>query len=213
MPARRVIVYIDGYNFYYGINSVWRKYLWLDLHRFSKSLLLKGQQLIAVKYFTTRIRNNPGKSKRQSAFLDANASIGLVEFFEGYFDKQYVTCSQCNERVDCRKCGKRFRKYTEKQTDVNLTTEIIADAFLNKMDVAILVGGDADYVHPIKTLQRSPLHKHVHLLFPPKRAPKVLIKIASSYGFLFERNIRDNQLPTSITLPNGSIITKPTEWS
>ena len=37
---QRAIVYIDGYNLYYGMrNAFGKKYMWLDLQAFSESLL------------------------------------------------------------------------------------------------------------------------------------------------------------------------------
>ena len=29
----RVIVYVDGFNFYYGLRKSWKKYYWLDMVR------------------------------------------------------------------------------------------------------------------------------------------------------------------------------------
>ena len=41
MPGKseRVIVYIDGFNLYFGLRSKgWKKYYWLNLKEFSRSL-------------------------------------------------------------------------------------------------------------------------------------------------------------------------------
>ena len=51
----RVAVYIDGFNLFYGLRSKgWRRYYWLDIYRLAQNLLLPGQSLAAVKYFTAR---------------------------------------------------------------------------------------------------------------------------------------------------------------
>ena len=53
---QRVIVYIDGFNFYYGLKSTtrWRKYYWLDIVKLFESFMRPNQELIAVKYFSAR---------------------------------------------------------------------------------------------------------------------------------------------------------------
>ena len=53
MQKQRVIVYIDGYNLYYGMRADFgNRYMWLDLQAFSESLLQPYAELVAVKYFT-----------------------------------------------------------------------------------------------------------------------------------------------------------------
>ena len=59
----RTIVYIDGFNLYYGaVKSTPHK--WLDLKVLCRKLLGSSNQLIAIKYFTARVSgvNDPGKS-------------------------------------------------------------------------------------------------------------------------------------------------------
>ena len=47
--TERVIVYIDGFNLYYGLRSMgWRHYLWLDLRQLSENLLRPPQRLEIV---------------------------------------------------------------------------------------------------------------------------------------------------------------------
>jgi len=49
---QRVIVYIDGYNLYFGLNAKgWRDLLWLDLTKFAGSLVDCNQILVHTKYF------------------------------------------------------------------------------------------------------------------------------------------------------------------
>lgn len=54
MEKQKVIVYVDGFNFYYGLkkNKCWRKYYWLDMVRFFELGLKENQELVAVKYFS-----------------------------------------------------------------------------------------------------------------------------------------------------------------
>ena len=50
---QKVIAYIDGFNFYYGLRQhPWKKYYWLDVVKLIESFLRPNQELIAVKYFS-----------------------------------------------------------------------------------------------------------------------------------------------------------------
>ena len=75
----RVVVYIDGFNLYYGLRSRgWRRYYWLDLRRLSENLLRPRQVLAAIRYFTARILPEPDdrdKPVRQSMYLEALATL------------------------------------------------------------------------------------------------------------------------------------------
>jgi len=58
----RVIVYIDGFNLYFGMmNAGFSDCRWLNLNQLAKKLLREDQKLVKVKYFTSRINNSPEK--------------------------------------------------------------------------------------------------------------------------------------------------------
>jgi hypothetical protein len=49
MP-NRVIVYVDGFNLYFGLKSKkWQRYYWLNPRLLAENLLKPGQTLVAVK--------------------------------------------------------------------------------------------------------------------------------------------------------------------
>ena len=74
---QRVTFYVDGFNFYYGLNAKkdvdnqWQQAYWIDIVKFFQSFLSDQQELVRVIYFTASPLN-PDKSSRQSAFLNAN---------------------------------------------------------------------------------------------------------------------------------------------
>lgn len=60
MSTNRVIAYIDGYNLYCGMRDAsLQSSRWLDLHALCESLLEPDQRLELVRYFTTRVRDDP----------------------------------------------------------------------------------------------------------------------------------------------------------
>jgi hypothetical protein len=73
MEKQRVIVYVDGFNFYYGLKKDrrWKRYYWLDVVSLFEKFMRPNQELIAVKYFSAR-PDNPDKNARQYSFFQAN---------------------------------------------------------------------------------------------------------------------------------------------
>lgn len=79
MP-KRVIFYVDGFNFYYGlkkqknINPAWNRTYWIDFVALFSQFLSPDDTLVKVKYFTASPLNS-GKKSRQSALFKANDII------------------------------------------------------------------------------------------------------------------------------------------
>lgn len=85
---QRVIVYVDGFNLYFGLKaSGFKRYYWLNIAALAQNLLKPGQQLCATHYFTTRIRGNgrnTADQKRQNDYLEALAMHGVLCHFGHY---------------------------------------------------------------------------------------------------------------------------------
>ncbi len=68
----RTIVYVDGFNLYYGALKG-TPYKWLNLHQLCR-LLLPQNQLVQIKYFTARVSarpHDPDQPTRQQTYLRA----------------------------------------------------------------------------------------------------------------------------------------------
>ncbi|SMC57054.1 hypothetical protein [Polynucleobacter kasalickyi] len=69
----RTIVYIDGFNFYYGQLKD-SPYKWLDLVKLFKTILGDENNLIKVKYITARVQptdRDPQVNIRQDTYFRA----------------------------------------------------------------------------------------------------------------------------------------------
>ena len=65
----RVIVYIDGFNLYFGMREAgFGNCRWLDLKKMVQKLIKPDQSLEDIKYFTSRVSNDPQKQKRQAKY-------------------------------------------------------------------------------------------------------------------------------------------------
>jgi hypothetical protein len=83
-----VIAYVDGFNLYHGLHDKYRRrYLWLDLAHLVQRLRPEDH-IVAVRYFTALVRDDPSGLVRQQTYLDAlRAHSGrVVEVVLGSFE-------------------------------------------------------------------------------------------------------------------------------
>jgi len=61
----RVLAYIDGFNLYFGMREAgFHNCRWLNIRKLITNFLKPHQVLVGIKYFTSRVSNNPDKQKR-----------------------------------------------------------------------------------------------------------------------------------------------------
>ena len=207
----RVAVYIDGFNLYYGLKSKrkgwrgskWPCYYWLDVRRLSNKLLEQNQRLEIVRYFTARVRNNPGKVRRQNTYLDALATLPDVRIHEGYF---------LGKNQKCANCGATYLSYEEKTTDVNIAVELLCDAQDDIFDTAIIVSADGDLVGPVEAVLKRHSDKKIIVAFPPDRHSANLEAVASDHRKIEEREVSGSQFLNRVRSNAGYRLRKPPEW-
>jgi uncharacterized LabA/DUF88 family protein len=202
---RRAIVYIDGFNLYFAMREKgWASFMWLDLIKFAKRLLREDQVLVQVKYFTSRIKNDPEKQKRQNLFLDALGTLNkdVLKIVEGQYQSNSFNCPDC---------GHELWDDHEKQTDVNIAVHMLLDAFsANKVDDLILITADSDQVAAVKAVRV--LGKKILVALPPGRGDYFeLKKHGNSSLELTAKKFKGCRLPDSITV-DGFTIECPAKW-
>ncbi|MGL6094810.1 MAG: NYN domain-containing protein [Fimbriiglobus sp.] len=200
----RVNCYIDGFNLYFGLkDSGLERYLWLDVFRLALQLLEPGQKLVRVNYFTSRISSPPEKRKRQSDYLEAIRTVSPVIIVEGqYLDK----------RMSCRSCGREWIDHEEKMTDVNIATELLADAFEDGFDTALVISADSDLVPPIRWIRTKFPQKRVVAVFPPSRRSLHLQNSATAFFPIGRAKLAASQLPDEIAKADGYVLRRPISW-
>lgn len=203
----RVISYIDGFNFYFGLREKgWKKYYWVDLVGLSTSLLKPNQTLVHCHYFTARVSAKGGNqvdAKRQSTWLEALETLqGQTSHFGHYLQKQ----------VSCRKCGANWTTHEEKMTDVNIASQLLCDAFDDNFDTALVISGDSDLTTPIRMVRERFPNKRIIVAFPPGRNSVQLKKTATASFTIGEAKLRKNILPNEIQSVSGHPLTRPAEW-
>ena len=162
---QRIIFYIDGFNFYFGIrrarkiNSEWGKCYWIDMVKLCESFLGENQCLEKVVYFTATPLSQE-KSSRQSAFLNANKLTNAERF-------EVVRGKYMEKNFECPFCHSNITKPEEKKTDVNISVRMLVDCMENKMDAIALVSADSDLIPPLEHIQRLFPEKNIRVYFPP----------------------------------------------
>lgn len=177
---QRVIFYIDGFNFYYGLRRAkyadnrWLKAYWINVVKLCEQFLGEGQILEKVVYFTASPLN-PDKSMRQSAFLNANKAISgpRFEVVRGKYLKKEIICPYCQGHIS---------RPEEKRTDVNISVRMVGDAVLRKADIYALVSADSDLLTPINYIRQNFKDTIVKVYFPPSNFSHDIRDTLSAWG-------------------------------
>lgn len=200
----RVIAYIDGFNLYFGMLEIGtRETLWLNIKQLVESLLKPNQILLNVKYFTSRVRNNPQKEFRQKTYIEAIETLTDIKIYYGHYQTNSETCYRC---------GHTYATANEKMTDVNIAVEILVDAYSDKYDTAMLITGDSDLVPPINAVHNLFNNKRVFVAFPPNRHNVSVSNAAKGSIIIGKKKLKDAQFPNIVIKKDGYELHRPASW-
>ncbi len=206
----RTIVYIDGFNFYYGqLKGTHGK--WLDVEALFRRSLGPQNLLVRIKYFTARVQptpSNPQVNIRQDTYLRAlQAHCPTVEVYFGHFLRHRVSMENANpppSRVS-------VWKNEEKGSDVNLALQLLNDAWLDRFDCAVVVSNDSDLAEALRLVKQQ--HKKlIGLVTPgaPRRKTSQQLKRFADFVKPVRRwALEESPLPNPIP---GTHLHKPSLW-
>jgi len=205
MTKQRVIFYIDGFNFYFGLKEKkWKQFYWIDFVKLCDLFTRPHQELIEVNYFTA-IPKEKGKKYRLDLLLTANKQNPLLNIYFGkYLDKSKI----------CYNCQRILKDYEEKQTDVNIAVKMIRNVVLERNDISVLVSADSDLIPSIDFIREyDPNHK-IFVYFPPNRYSFDLKNKANNIIKLeyHQQRLQNSVLPDEIILQNGYVVKRPDKW-
>ncbi len=205
MP-NRVIFYVDGFNLYHGLHEKWgTRYLWLDLVAVARSLR-PASELIAVKYFTASVLNDPGAQSRQDTYIDALKAAHPHEV--------QVTMGRYQQKTRvCRNCGKPWVLYEEKETDVNIAVTLLADAVAREADSFIVISGDSDIAPAVRMARMLNPEAFFSAAFPPNRYSAELKALMPASFHIGRAKIAQSLLPDAVPVAsNSTILERPAKW-
>ena len=206
----RTIVYVDGFNLYYGALKG-TAFKWLDLVALFERVLQPHHDILTVKYFTARVSGtpaDPSKPQRQDVYLRAVRRYRpQVEMFFGHFLSHTVRAPLA-QPVGNQRSAEVIRT-EEKGSDVNLAVHLLNDAWLDAYDCAVVVSNDSDIAEAMR-LVRQQHTKRIGLVTPGSARPSRQLMAHTD----FSRHTRSNALQRS-QLPDpipGTNIRKPARW-
>lgn len=208
--ANRSIIYIDGFNLYYGaVRHTQNK--WLDLEKLF-TRLRPHDEIQTIYYFTALIRGS--RKNHQSTYLEALATLPRVKIILGKFKPKTVRClvKSCSQPADER----LFAVLEEKRTDVSISVQMLDDAYQNRADRLILVTGDSDLVPALNVIKMRFPKKTIHVYVPARhkgRGAAVELRGAADRNkTLPSLLIKHCQFPASLPDGLGGDIMKPASW-
>jgi hypothetical protein len=171
MPVMRRTLYVDGFNFYYGVTRYWRRKKdlaglgWCDFRALvERNFPASGE--LTIKYFTAPVNENDelvgnlGEHERYWTWRRALSTIRGLTVTDGF----YKHAERRNLSIGLNS-GRE-----EKQTDVNLAVEMILDAHAppdSRPEHVFLLCGDYDQMPAVFCLQeRAPVPIRVTVLLP-----------------------------------------------
>lgn len=211
---KRVIAYIDGFNLFYCCLKG-TKYKWLDIYKLAQSMLQPDDELIAVKYFTAKIKSNkaePERSLRQDIYLEALNTNPNIHIKLGYFSIHKTKMPLAEEWEQGKIKTVEVIKTEEKGTDVNLAVQMVADAKDNLFDKALLFSNDSDMSYAVQIASKD-CQKTIGLFI--NRGAVSFKTLKESVTFIKRMTptiFANNQLPEEIITATGRTIHKPKKW-
>lgn len=221
-------MYVDGFNFYYGVVRG-TTYQWLDIERLF-DLLLPQFEVDRILYFTARIRPapwDPAAHVRQTQYLRALGTLPRVEIIEGTYARTFPAMRLLNPRDLRHADASRWSylpvfvwKNEEKGSDVNLGARLVYDGCTGAFDAAVIVSNDSDLLEPVRLVTRK-VSRPVRAILPAnphtkRHRPKSVFErdatsiIATSISWNI---LKKCQLSAVITDSAGREIMMPPEWT
>lgn len=143
---KRVAVFIDGNNFYFGLRKLYGKNKSLknfDFERFSQ-FLAGNEEVVGIYYYNALLDREHNSDKYESQ----------KEFFEGFrkiSNFNLVLCKLLKRTVT----GTNKVYYIIKEDDINMAVDMVENAYDDKYDTAVLVSGDGDLVPAVRSVKKK----------------------------------------------------------
>ncbi len=223
----RTIVYIDGFNLYYGRLKQTR-YKWLDLFSLFESILHNqdpAYDLVKIKFFTADVQarfSTHGLQAQQSQTLYHNALTFLygdrLEIHKGFYTTErasalpYLRPPSLSDRVD-------VWRLEEKQTDVLMALEMYRDAMRGECDWAVVCSNDTDLEPGLRRIQEDsavqigvviPRDKERENARPPNK--RLSQYAAWTRDHILQDELSRAQLPNPVLRSGKAPIRRPFYW-
>lgn len=214
-PKNRSTFFVDGFNLFHSVKEAEkqlpeRQLKWLDVPRLCRSylhLIGGNAELGGVHYFTAfadHLRDeNPEKVQKHRAYVRALTASGVTAHI-GHFRRKKVWSHELKRWV---------KAYEEKETDVAIDCEVLTLALEDPLDVAVIVTRDSDFAPVHRCFISHFPGKRLLFAFPFARVSKELKRLCPASFTISKEAYAKHQLPESVRLPSGKLVTVPASWS
>ena len=176
MPNKRVMIFIDGSNFYHATRNSFDR-TDVDFSRLIRQLSSPYGDLMRTYYYNSEL---------PADWRDPDAVDGQQRFFDFLRSVPLMDLRLCRmERVTHDDASVA---YAEKEVDVRLAVDMVYYAMRDLFDIAILISGDGDFRYAIDYVKD--MGKHVYLAYPPL-GPGVQFKSIRQSSDLYIELTRD----------------------
>ncbi len=216
----KTIVYVDGYNLYYGLLRR-SPYKWLDLFTLFQTHVLQDAEVIEVRYYTApvlaRMCDDARSPQRQRTYLQALRKHlpGKVTIIEGKMLASTPVLRLADSIPACPDVERvRVHDFVEKKTDVNLACDMLTHAWTGACEQQVLCSNDSDLQAALAAVKRDHPQVRVGLVAPVQGQDKRsmsrdLADQADWAKCLSPQHLAKAQLPDKIF---GTSIRKPEGW-
>lgn len=227
------IVYIDGYNLYYG-SLKYTPYKWLDIHKLFVETIIRIQSpkynVVKIKHFTADIKTRFASHGSQAQAAQATYHRALeflypekIEIIKGYYAVAKAILPRYQSPPDKNNSVEVWR-LEEKQTDVNIALHAYRDAALMKTCKQIVIVSNDTDLEPLLRMLREDLGDAIHIgvVIPiiktkgsgnKQRPPSESLSRYANWtrSHILEEELEASQLPLVIPTKKKPI-KKPSYW-
>lgn len=209
--TKRSIVYIDGFNLYYGAMKD-SSCKWLNLQTYFERLR-QDDDIQKIWYFTALVSG--AAASRQQPYLEALSTLSKVEIKYGLFKDKTQKCKVTSCTLPSSQ--KKYKVPEEKGTDVNIALQMLDDAYQGLCDRIILVSGDSDLVPAINLVKKRHPRIQVSVYIPStnqKRGAACELRNCADKSHTLTPNnlMAQSQFPLTISTSSTTTINKPNSW-
>lgn len=213
IARKRVIVYVDGFNLYFGLLKANPHLKWLDLQSFAESTR-PNEDLVGVRYFTALVdpeRSVSESRDRQKRYIKALESKDKVKVIYGKYQKREVEC-----RARCRE---RYEVPEEKKTNVGIAVHMLSDVIDGLMDGIILISGDSDLEPAVEWIRKRHNGIKITVYIPQdpsdrrQRRNDTYRNMGVDARPLPITELSRFQFPRIVDLGSGRKVERPAEWT
>lgn len=227
----KTIIYIDGYNLFYGCLKHSQD-KWLDLHKLFHGHILGAQcpeaELVSIKFFTAEIkakvatRGQEAHQAQQSYHRALNQCYpDHIEIIHGYYTLEMARLPVHRKPPD-KTLTADVWKLEEKQTDVQMALTAYRDAIKGHAEQLVFVSNDTD-LEPALGMIRQDLGQDIKMgvVIPmrkpkddhPRRPPNASLSKHADWtrSYITEEELAASHLPEKIATKKKPII-KPSYW-